>query len=740
MFDRPVFRKCFDVEVANDREVLVVGERDDYYILTSALYAWLVPMLRAGRPLNEILDLANGHGELEVLYAVERMAATGLVREALAAENDAAEAFWDGCGVDPAAASQAIAESAVEVAALGGMSANALTALLHESGIAAAGDPRLHIVLTDDYLRPELSAINELRLRDRKPWLLARPCGSSVWLGPLLRPGDGPCWECMAKRLRERRLAGKYLQKRRGETYPRAIAAGALPATESAAASLIAIETLKWIAGVETRLQDALLTFDFTTMSSERHIVTRRPRCRACGDSTPPVAVPLHLDATGPIPPSYRTETAGETLARYNHLVSRYTGVVSDLTPISAVDAAAAPMYRSGPNPSTIDDSLEMFRAQFRTASGGKGTTDAQAKASALCEAIERYSGIFDGDEPRIRTTYASLSEEAIHPNACMLYSDAQYARRAEAGRGRTTRVPRPFDENEEVEWSPVWSLTEERFRYLPTAFCYYGCGGDEERQSCFPDSNGCSAGTTLEDAILHGFFELVERDSVALWWFNRLSRPAVDLASFDQPYCGRIQDYYRSLGRSLWVLDITNDLGVPAFAAISARDESAEEDVIMGFGAHFDAGIAVTRALTETNQFLSIVMARHRQPDAPFASTDEEVLAWLRTTTLENQPYLVPSASAPVSRDGLQRHRHSDLKDAVEACVGIAKGLGLEMLVLNQTREDVGLPVVRVVVPGLRHFWRRFAPGRLYDVPVAMGWLDAPLAEETLNPIPVCF
>ena len=62
----------------------------------------------------------------------------------------------------------------------------------------------------------------------------------------------------------------------------------------------------------------------------------------------------------------------------------------------------------------------------------------------------------------------------------------------------------------------------------------------------------------------------------------------------------------------------------------------------------------------------------------------------------------------------------------------------GLEMLVLDQTRADVGLPVVKVIVPGLRHFWARFAPGRLYDVPVQLGWLDQPLRETEFNPIPM--
>jgi len=53
----------------------------------------------------------------------------------------------------------------------------------------------------------------------------------------------------------------------------------------------------------------------------------------------------------------------------------------------------------------------------------------------------------------------------------------------------------------------------------------------------------------------------------------------------------------------------------------------------------------------------------------------------------------------------------------------------------LDQTRPDIGLRVVKVFVPGMRHFWARFGPGRLYDVPVAMGWVERPLTEDQLNP-----
>jgi ribosomal protein S12 methylthiotransferase accessory factor len=69
-------------------------------------------------------------------------------------------------------------------------------------------------------------------------------------------------------------------------------------------------------------------------------------------------------------------------------------------------------------------------------------------------------------------------------------------------------------------------------------------------------------------------------------------------------------------------------------------------------------------------------------------------------------------------------------------ACVELTKRQGLDFLVLDQTRPDIDVPVARVIVPGLRHFYRRFAPGRLYDVPVKLGWLDRPRAESELNPL----
>jgi ribosomal protein S12 methylthiotransferase accessory factor len=102
----------------------------------------------------------------------------------------------------------------------------------------------------------------------------------------------------------------------------------------------------------------------------------------------------------------------------------------------------------------------------------------------------------------------------------------------------------------------------------------------------------------------------------------------------------------------------------------------------------------------------------------------------------LRDHAYLKPNGHALVRPQRNSTFGGLDKREQVMACVNIAKRYGLDFLVLDQTRPDIGVPVVRVIVPGLRHFYRRFAPGRLYDVPVKLGLRDRPLSENELNPL----
>jgi ribosomal protein S12 methylthiotransferase accessory factor len=208
-----------------------------------------------------------------------------------------------------------------------------------------------------------------------------------------------------------------------------------------------------------------------------------------------------------------------------------------------------------------------------------------------------------------------------------------------------------------------------------------------------------------------------------------------VDLASFDEPYFLDLQRFYAENHRELWVLDLTADLGIPAFAGVSCRTGGKSERLTLGFGAHLDPTIAILRALTEVNQ---LGLELDKVPDDQL---DGDARLWLLEATLENQPYLAPDLTQPIKTISDYPQRWSnDIRDDVITCGDIAKQAGLETLVLDQTRPDIGLNVAKVIVPGMRHFWSRFGPGRLYDVPVKLGWRETPTPEAEMNPMAMPF
>jgi ribosomal protein S12 methylthiotransferase accessory factor len=344
-------------------------------------------------------------------------------------------------------------------------------------------------------------------------------------------------------------------------------------------------------------------------------------------------------------------------------------------------------------------------------------------------EAIERYSGIFQGDEIRVTRRFTDFAPgDAILPNDVLLFSDAQsLPDEAPTDDSSESHVaPAPFDRSAKIEWSPVWSLRDERFKYLPTSILYFFYGGPAAFHA---DSNGCAAGNTLEEAIVQGFLELVERDAYAIWWYNRSRRAEVDLSQFNDSFVRDLHTQLAEAGRKLWVLDVTSDLGVPTYVAVLHWMQNGQENIEFGSGAHFDARIAMLRTLTELNQFLSIGLMGGGTGEKP--SLDGSTPFRLR-----DHPFLTPSGY-PMVQTGCSANVGpiDNTRNQVLACVNIARRAGLDFLILDQTRPDVEVPVVRVIVPGLRHFYRRFAPGRLYDVPVKLGLLDRPLLESELTP-----
>lgn len=655
-------------------------------------------------------------------------------------DKDAA-AFWDAAGLEATSAGDALTRGRVYLVDLSCQSGPATRDAFLDVGVALSGSDgcALTVVLCDDYLLPRLGEIDEEQRRTGRPWLLAKPHGVQPWIGPVFQPGQGPCWNCMAYRLHHHRQPEHHVGEALGLSSPPGPPRAAIAASRSLALQAIAVEAAKWVAGYRDKSQLAIRLLDTLQLGIRAHPVSRRPQCPQCGDPRlvgdrvlqPVTLVPRPKKAlTGG---GHRALTAEQVLARYEHLVGRVTGVVGSLQ-----RAPGCPdflnSYHSGPNPALTHRSLKAFRASLRSQSGGKGVTALDAKVGALCEAVERYSATLHGDEPRIRATFTELAGEAIHPNECQLYHERQYAGRLQwnAVQSSFQYICDPFDEKAPIDWTPVWSVTQGRRRMVPTGMLYFT--PPPAKGPCFTlaDSNGNAAGSSLEDAVLQGFLELVERDSVALWWYNRTSQPEVDLDSFPDPWIDGIRAEYALLKREFWVLDLTSDLGIPSMAAVSRRTDKREEDIMFGFGCHFDPDIALRRALTEMNQLLPAVLE-------PPCADDPALFDWCTRRTLANQPYLGPDRKMPaMGRADYGYTLRADLLEDIRAAEKLVRERGMELLVLDQTRPDLELPAVKVLVPGLRHFWARFGPGRLYDVPVRLGRRTTPIPYEELNPIPL--
>jgi oxazoline/thiazoline synthase len=717
---------------SEDRKFFLHGEL--YCALASAIgegaksLQTLTRELKRDFPADKIQEALKRLLDRRFVIAKPRSAAT------------AAVAYWASLGLPSETAETNLQNCRVRIQTIDVEGAAALEAALRGLGVRVGNRAAdLTVTLVSDYLDPRLAELNRQHLSDRTPWLLVQPAGIFPLVGPAFGGGQdeskSACWACLSERMKRNREIKAFLDRgpaRRIAASP--LARGTLGGS---GIHLAAVEIAKAIAtGFRTDLRDHIVSLDLLGSSVVKHYVAARPQCPVCGrkELRDPAraAAPIELGAGSKLMMTsggYRTVSSRATVARFRKHVSPLTGVVSRLERIDA-DLPLNTNWHATHNFSAPAQSVHELRAGLSGGSFGKGSTAEQGEASALMEAIERYCGIFQGDEIRLTRRFADFAPgDAIPPNDVLLFSDAQQRRdRAPASHPHeATPMPAAFDPSAKIEWSPVWSLRDERFKYLPTSLLYFFYRG-LAAYNHHADSNGCAAGNTLAEAIVQGFLELVERDAYAIWWYNQSQRRQVDLDQFEDSYIRDLRYQLAETGRRLWVLDVTSDLAIPSFVAITHWMDEGRENIEFGSGAHFDARIALLRALTELNQFLSIGLMGG-------GKGDKSSLDGTTPLRLQDHPFLTPSDEPPIRPASVAGFGGLDTREQVNACVSLAKRAGLDFLVLDQTRPDVEVPVVRVIVPGLRHFYRRFAPGRLYDVPVKLGLRERPLSEDELNP-----
>ena len=744
MLVRPTFKSRYRPEILSPGKVFLISEEESI-LLENKLYQLVVPLIDGINTSDEIAQhLQSQLSAAEVYYVLIHLEQQGYITEFEQDLSPGFAAFWDNLGLNPKIVLGHIKDANVSIEAyLKAPFGNDLTAVLIESlkslKINVAESEILDIILTEDYLSKDLADHNQKALSSGRPWILAKPVGTTLWIGPIFVPGQTGCWQCLASRLRANRPVESLIEKHRSESFSTPASVASLPSTQQTAINLTATYVARWIAQEpEHPLLGRILTVNSVTLESQSHTLVKIPQCESCGelvlhpDRKPQSIVLQSCKKAFTTDGGHRSCSPEKTFQKLKHHISPILGVVRELKRISSEGSEWNHTYTAGHQFFNAYQSLNSLRADFNFRSGGKGKTELQAKVSALCESIERYSGVFQGNEVRKLATYQAIKECAIHPNHCMLFSENQYDNRKEWNLKASASqiIPEPFDPSQEIEWTPVWSITESKFKYLPTSYCYFSYRG-KNSDFCYSDSNGSAAGNTLEEAILQGFLELVERDAVAIWWYNCIQRPGVDLDSFQELYFIGLKEFYAQNERDILVLDITTDLNIPVFVALS--NGRKDDKLIYGFGAHFDPKIAILRAVTELNQSLTNLFQLEFSQDIH----ENQIRHYHSTKSHSqiNQSHLCADTRLPlkICKDFINSSK-IDLLDDILTCMNTIKNHNMEILVLDQTRPELDIKVVKVIVPGLRHFWRRLGPGRLYQAPIDLGWLSVPRREEEIN------
>jgi oxazoline/thiazoline synthase len=283
MFYKPMFKPNYHVRVVEPDLVYLLSEQGQC-VLGGRLYALLAPFLNGRYTVYEIVQELNQEVSLfEVQNALVRLNSEGYLTDASASSPQVA-AFWNSLGVESENALQKLQNSRVSVISYGKVGVEAFVQALESLSIQVGEGGEFTVVLTDNYLQLGLDEFNREAEETKKPWLLAKPIGTEIWLGPLFVPGQTACWQCLANDLRNRSEAETITEQTISPLLLSSFAV--LPVSFQLGLNLIAMETAKWIIwGEHQQLAGKLIAFNLLSLSMQHQLVDKLLECSVCGSN-----------------------------------------------------------------------------------------------------------------------------------------------------------------------------------------------------------------------------------------------------------------------------------------------------------------------------------------------------------------------------------------------------------------------------------------------------------------------
>ncbi|MFW8594454.1 YcaO-like family protein [Cribrihabitans neustonicus] len=324
----------------------------------------------------------------------------------------------------------------------------------------------------------------------------------------------------------------------------------------------------------------------------------------------------------------------------------------------------------------------------------GKGLTLAAAQASAVMEAAESWH-----------------AERISLPQRCARAADLA----KEGPVADTARLPRvqggSFDPQRAILWTRVQELNSRTPCWVPSELLdtdYTGppAGG----QGAFPRStNGLASGNGYLEAACHAICELVERDAATLW-HQAPPGPRLDPATVSDQACAGVLSRLAAAGVEAGIWDMTTDTGVACFHCMICEGGGRSGHIGIGDGCHPDRGIALLRALSEAAQTRLTYVSGARDDLDPADFTDAAMAR--RAGYVRG---LIRGSEAAARFEEAPNWQSQTFEEDLGWLLAQLRAAGFgQVLMADLSRGEIGIAVVRAVIPGLEapHDDPDFLPG----------------------------
>jgi ribosomal protein S12 methylthiotransferase accessory factor YcaO len=298
------------------------------------------------------------------------------------------------------------------------------------------------------------------------------------------------------------------------------------------------------------------------------------------------------------------------------------------------------------------------------------------------------------------------------------------------------------------VDFMPGFDLLTNEDVLVPAEIALYRYCPKKPAISAFSQfhTNGLASGNVLEEAICHALCEVIERDAVSIADlcvscipYNILEKimdslgnkqnggSAVPQISIEEKFVDdpsifsdvdiseileefepikRLVKRFTKAGIPLLIKNITQkDIGIPTFVASSIEWISQDYGYFAkGYGTHPDARIALIRAITEVSQT--------RAANIQGARDDLKKIRYKENDEIYKRKWQFMHASSVINNKNIigfseiNTHPSEDILEDINLILSGLKKAGLKrVIIVDLTNPNIGIPVVRAIVPGLETF-----------------------------------